>query len=166
MKYMFKIGIPALVVLALMVFAFGSGDASAIHLKCKQVVSDPDAGAFTIRCRGATVFYNAGTCTGKCAGIPSLPFDAKDALQALEVLVPASFVYVRMVDENKVPIDRWVTICFDAGTIDDVHNPKLRYYDTHTNSWLPQFNRLDPDSGAMCTEYFGEFSMAVLGGAK
>ena len=161
-----KIGIGVLILVLLAVaFLPGPIDAIAKSLKCKQVVSDPNAGAFRISCRGATIYYDAGTCSGKCAGNNSLPIDAGDALDALW-LTPASFIYVRMIDENKVPIDRWVTVCFDANTIDDVRNPRIRYFVPSTKSWILTYHRFDPDTGAMCTDYKGEFSMVVLGVAK
>lgn len=173
MKRKTYISIVALFVIAVLGFALSPGVSSAVaaesqqvSLTCKQVVTNSGPGAFVVRCRGAVVFYEADTCTGKCAGIPALPVDAKEALDALEVLVPATFVYVRMVDTDQKPIDKWVTVCFSPNFIDNVNGPRVRIYDSHTLSWVPNNYYFVEDTGVMCTNVYGETSVAVLGLSK
>ncbi|MCH7479878.1 MAG: hypothetical protein IIC79_00650 [Chloroflexi bacterium] len=100
----FQIILTALVIVLIAIaFLPGALDTLAQSATCQDKVSDPDAGFLYIRCRGATIFYGEGTCEGNCAGKPNLPIDAKEALDALDVLVPASFVYFRLVDSEKNP---------------------------------------------------------------
>jgi hypothetical protein len=173
MKKKFLIGVAAAILLGLVVFAaspvgtdmfaiFGGGACT------RWAEGKTGAGVLDMGCRKALVFYGEGTCAGKCVGIPQIPVYAREALDDflegynLEV---ASYIYVRMMDEQKNPIHKPVSVCFKPTAVDDVVNGRVYVYDHHEKTWQSFFSYADA-YGNICTTASGENSFALIGRSR
>ncbi|MFC1936411.1 hypothetical protein ACFLYP_01955 [Chloroflexota bacterium] len=133
---------------------------------CKRFVEDTEeAGVLNLNCRRVLVYYAAGTCSGKCAAIPSLPYDAKTALENYPWLEPVSVVYVRVLDSKKEPADKLYTVCFSPRALDKVINPRILGFHPDTG-WTSLPGYFHWETGDLCTNFFGESSFVLAGRPK
>ena len=173
MKKRIFISFIAAVIVGLLAFAFAPGLQESLASLgavggggCTTTVEGATtAGSVALTCRRAVVFYTEKTCTGKCGFHPALPAFAQADLDKLPGLQLVSFVYVRMMDDSKKPVDQPVTVCFTERAFDKVVNPKIYTYHPR-DGWVQYFNDFDYQNNLLCTSYVGEASFALLGTPK
>jgi hypothetical protein len=139
---------------------------AGIKSDCRQIVEGATtAGSRELNCRKALVYYNEVTCTGKCAFNPTLPFDAGDALAAhYSDLVVTSQLYVRLINEDKNPVDKWYAVCFKPSAYSHVTKPGIWSY--HPDQGWTQGNYFKDDMDNMCHYHLGEASFVLMGSPK
>lgn len=168
-KHKVYIGVAAAVLLGVLAFALSpvASDAFAgFNASCRVVVEgNPFAGGAYMRCRKATVIYNEDVCTGKCAFIPNIAADAQAALdKSYSKYDVVSEVYVRTLDAEKKPIDKWYGVCFDENAYDDVKDPAIWSY--HPQNGWTVLSKYVNEADQLCAYQYGEASLVLIGMPK
>jgi hypothetical protein len=132
---------------------------------CRQVVEGATtAGARELNCRKALVYYSEVTCAGRCAFIPILPFDAQDALAGWPGREVVSQLYVRTLNSERNPVDKWYTVCFKPNVENKVYKAGIWSYHPDTGWFAESYFR--DAAGNMCHNHLGESSFVLMGWPK